>query len=46
MSNVKELITNVKDDDLVAAKKAFDALMSSKLMVLWMLRKSNWALQL
>jgi hypothetical protein len=31
MSNVKELITNVKDDDLVAAKTAFDALMSSKI---------------
>ena len=31
MSNVKELITNVKDDDLVAAKKAFDALVRSKI---------------
>ena len=30
MSNVEELITNVKDDDLVAAKKTFDALMGSK----------------
>ena len=30
MSNVEQLITNVKDDDLVAAKKTFDALMSSK----------------
>ena len=30
MSNVEELITNVKNDDLVAAKKTFDALMGSK----------------
>lgn len=30
MSNVEELITKVKDDDLVAAKKSFDAIMSSK----------------
>ena len=31
MSNVEELITNVKDDDLVSANKAFDQLMSQKI---------------
>lgn len=31
MNNVEELINNVKDDDLVNAKTAFDSLMVSKI---------------